>query len=143
MTPDCDHPGNHLAGCGCALWANSGPTHDIAGRLTSHGKTQRIAELEAQLSALREAFMKRFPKDKDLRPGDVMMAVALGGGTALDALPTIVERMRDQHAAVAIERGQQGGCDLILMTVPQGRGRPFVDGLMESIANDEGGEVIR
>jgi hypothetical protein len=51
--------------------------------------------------------------------------------------------MRDQHAAVAVERGQQGGCDLILMTVPQGRGRPFVDGLMESIANDEGGEVLR
>lgn len=126
-----------------SIFAAASPTHDIAGRLTAHGKTQRIAELEAQLSALREAFMKRFPKDKDLRPGDVMMAVALGPPTPLAALPDIVERMRDQHASVAVERGQQGGCDLILMTVPQGRGQPFVDGLMQSIADDEGGEVIR
>lgn len=84
--------------------------------------------------------MNRFPKDKDLAPGDIMIATSI---PSTDPGDPLIEALRKQFAVVANERGHLPSCDVILMVVPAPKGRPFIDGLMESIANDEGGEVLR
>lgn len=83
---------------------------------------------------------RRFPKDKDLAPGDIMAATSI---PSTEPAGPLIEAMRQQYAAVADERGHLPSCDVILMAVPATKGQPFIDGLMESIANDEGGEVLR
>ncbi len=86
--------------------------------------------------------MKPFPKGKDLAPGDMMLATSVGEDHA-GAEGQLAGGMRDQFARTATDRGADPACDLIMMAVPKGKGAPFVEGLYESIANDEGGQVIR
>jgi len=84
-----------------------------------------------------------FPADKDLSPGDVMVALVVGAEVPPDDSPVLVDGVRQAFRETAAQRGFSGACDVILMAVPIGKAQPFVDGLMESIANDEGGEVLR
>lgn len=79
--------------------------------------------------------MKPFPKDKDLEPGDKMAATVLEERHLADAgrLQAMLRQLQREF----------GHSDLIVMAVPKGKGRPFVDGLMESIGNDPTARVVR
>lgn len=79
--------------------------------------------------------MPGFPKDKDLSPGDKMAAMVLEDRHLNNAMKvkTVLELMKRQYGDPA---------DLVVLTVPKGKGKPFVDGLMESINNDEGGRIL-
>jgi hypothetical protein len=81
-----------------------------------------------------------FPKDKDLKPGDIMSALVLRHG--VEPVPYLLDAIRERYDMTAQEMDFDLGCDLIIMAVPRGKGEPFVEGLMESIKNDEGGKVI-
>jgi hypothetical protein len=76
--------------------------------------------------------MKPFPRDKDLAPGDKMAAMVLEDRHLNNApkLKTVLELMKRQYGDPA---------DLIVLTVPRGKGKPFVDGLMRSINEDSRG----
>lgn len=75
--------------------------------------------------------MSPFPKDKDLPAGSTMAATVLRA-EALETAPAakigaLLKQLRMDHATP---------CDMVILCVAPGRGRPFVEGLMESIAAD-------
>lgn len=70
--------------------------------------------------------MARFPKDKDLAPGDVSACYVL---TAEDA----GDHSKSARAVEAIRQQMPLACDVILMAVPAGKGTPLVEGLMSSM----------
>lgn len=75
--------------------------------------------------------MAPFPKDKDLPQGSTMAATVLRSESVrLGSAGTIgraIKRLAAEHAAP---------CDMVILCVELGRGRLFVEGLMESIASD-------
>lgn len=75
--------------------------------------------------------MGAFPPDKDLKPGETMAAAIIRPDVDSRAAGEMIARLRETYPA--------RNCDVICMAVPEGKGRPFVDGLMESMNADEGG----
>ena len=75
--------------------------------------------------------MKPFPRDKDLPAGSTMAATVLSAEAMETASATrlgvLLKRLRMEQAEP---------CDMVILCVAPGRGLPFVQGLMESIASD-------
>lgn len=71
--------------------------------------------------------MSQFPPDQDLAPGD-------------RSLTTVVEARRSHAEARRVLQGlresYEGPCDVVLLALPAGKGRAFVDGLAMAMEAD-------
>lgn len=75
--------------------------------------------------------MSRFPKDKDLPAGSLMVATVLDSERVETAPASQIGALLKQ-----LRMEQAESCDMVILCVAPGRGKLFVQGLMESIASD-------
>jgi hypothetical protein len=66
----------------------------------------------------------QFPPDQDLPPGAVSVSMVIGPDRTLERGGEALEHLRLAY---------QAPCDLIVIAVPAGRGRPFLEGLAMSL----------
>lgn len=69
--------------------------------------------------------MSNFPPDQDLPPGALSISMVIGPERTLAKGGEALEHLRLAYAEP---------CDLIVIAVPAGRGKPFLQGLAQSLA---------
>jgi hypothetical protein len=71
--------------------------------------------------------MAQFPPDQDLAPGDKSLTTVIEADTRDDKAARILRGARAHYSSPTGIGG--GPCDVVLILMPAGKGRAFVDGM--------------